>query len=117
MDPESRAKLRAVMAVKVPSEAVLLDSNFALINTFINTLSSMTYAALNGKNEIAMWPVCTQSLEISPRAAKGMLRSMYAFTPVTQLGGKSVSDFLNQRFLQIISRSPLRPQPLLGLNQ
>lgn len=30
--------------VKVPSEAVLLDSNFVLINT----LASMTYAALDG---------------------------------------------------------------------
>lgn len=39
------------MTVKVPSEAVLLDSNFALINT----LSSMTYAALNSMEAIATW--------------------------------------------------------------
>lgn len=50
----------------------------------------MTYATFNGMNEIATWPVCTHSLDIGPWAAKGMLNSVYIFTPETQLGGQSV---------------------------
>ena len=71
-DLESRTELRAVMTVKVPSEAVLPGSNFALSNT----LSNMIRATLNGmRGDLwdSTWPVCTQSLEIAPGLQKECL--------------------------------------------